>query len=268
MCLNLFFLKCRLMKDKRELLIDSAVGGLAAAMSATNPVLGIVGSAFAPTVASAAKSLLPKALGEREQQRVEHVFIRSIEKIRLMLDNGEMPRDDESYHGVTSMGIPKAQEILEGVLLKARDEFQSKKLEFYSSFFANLCFDESISFEHANFLLNALERLSYRQLCILSYLSDEKAIPTSRWDAVFKTGNNKELLRYFDLYSEYIDLYNARMIVQTTKVPGFALGMSDTNISSLGLSIVRLADLASIPKEDVESIGHYLEAIEAIISRG
>ncbi len=85
---------------------------------------------------------------------------------------------------------------------------------------------------------------------------------------MFKTGNNKDLVRYFDLYSEYIDLYNARMIVQTTKVPGFALGMSDTNISSLGLSIVRLADLCSIPKEDVESIGHYLEAIEAIISRG
>lgn len=127
---------------------------------------------------------------------------------------------------------------------------------------------ETISFEHANFLLNTLERLSYRQLCILSYLSDGKTIPTSRWDAVFKTGQNKELLRYFDFYSEYIDLYNARMIVQTTKVPGFALGMSDTNISSLGRSIVRLADLASIRKEDVDSIGHILDAIEMIISRG
>ncbi len=256
------------MKDKREVFIDSAVGSLAAVMSAANPILGIVGSAFAPALANAARSFLPKALGEREQQRVEIVFIRSIEKIRSLLDNGKMPRDDESYHGVTSMGIPKAQEILEGILLKARDEFQSKKLEFYSSFFANLCFDETISFEHANFLLNMLERLSYRQICLLSYLSDGKTIPTSRWDAVFKTGNNKELHRYFDLYSEYIDLYNARMIVQTTKVPGFALGMSDTNISSLGQSIVRLADLTSIPKEDVASIGHYLEAIEAIISRG
>lgn len=267
MCL-LYSLKCHFMKGKRELLIDSAVGGLAAAMSATNPVLGIVGNAFAPTVACAVKSLLPKALGEREQQRVETVFIHAIEKIKLMLDKGEMPRDDESYHGVTSMGIPKAQEILEGVLLKARDEFQSKKLECYSSFFANLCFDETISFEHANFLLNMIERLSYRQICILSYLSDGKTIATSRWDAVFKTDNNKELLRYFDLYSEFIDLYNARMIVQTTKVPGFALGMADTKISSLGQSIVRLGDLASIPEEDVANIGHYLEAIEAIISRG
>lgn len=256
------------MNDKKESIIDTAINSLVAIMSTAHPVLGVVGGTFAPVVANAAKSLLPKTIGDREKQRIEVVFTHSIEKIIALIEQGKMPRDDDSYYGATITGIPKAQEILEGVLLKAREEFQSKKLECYSSFFANLCFDESISFEHANFLLNTLERLSYRQLCILSYLSDGKAIPTSRWDAVFKTGNNKELQRYFDLYSEYIDLYNARMIVQTTKVPGFALGMSDTNISSLGLSIVSLADLASIPKEDVESIGHYLEAIEVIISRG
>ena len=87
-------------------------------------------------------------------------------------------------------------------------------------------------------------------------------------DALFKTGDNKDLLRYFDLYSEYIDLYNARVIVQTTKTPGFSLGMSDTNISSLGLSIVRLADLDTIPKEDVEKTSLIFKAIDAIISRG
>lgn len=256
------------MNDEIETIIDEAINSLAVIMGTSHPVLGVVGEIFAPVVAKAAKNLLPKTISEREQQRIEVVFTQSIEKIIVLIEQGKIPRDDDSYYGETITGIPKAQEILEGVLLKAREDFQSKKLACYSSFFANLCFDESISFEHANFLLNTLERLSYRQLCILSFLSDGKAIPTSRWDAVFKTGNNKDLVRYFDLYSEYIDLYNARMIVQTTKIPGFALGMSDTNISSLGLSIVRLADLCSIPKEDVESIGHYLEAIEAIISRG
>lgn len=256
-----------MMDKKRELLIDSAVAGLAAAISVVDPILGIVGNAFAPTVANAAKNLLPKALGEREQQRVESVIIHSIDKIKKSLEQGKMLRDDDSYHGDTSLGIPKAQEVLEGVLLKARDEFQSKKLYCYSSFFANLCFDEKISFEHSNYLLNMLERLSYRQLCILSYLSDEKTIQTSSWDAMFKNVNNKNLIQYFDLYSEYINLYNARMIVQSTNIPGFALGMSDTKISSLGQSIVRLADLDQIPQEDVDSIDRYFKAIEVIISQ-
>ena len=254
--------------DNKELFIDTTIGGLTALLGSVNPVLGVASGALAPIVANAAKNMLPEVLGERERNRLEFVFTRSVEKIKYLIGQNKMPRNDDAYYDSTYSGIPNAQEILEGVLLKAREEFQSKKLECYSSFFANLCFDETISFEHANFLLNTLERLSYRQLCILSYLSDGKTIPTSRWDAVFKTGQNKELLRYFDFYSEYIDLYNARMIVQTTKVPGFALGMSDTNISSLGRSIVRLADLASIRKEDVDSIGHILDAIEMIISRG
>ena len=126
--------------DKRERLIDSAVAGLAAAISVVDPILGIVGSAFAPTLADAAKNLLPKALGEREQQRVKSVFINSIEKIKNLLDQGKVLRDDKSYHGDTYLGIPKAQEVLEGVLLKARDEFQSKKLYCYSSFFCESMF--------------------------------------------------------------------------------------------------------------------------------
>lgn len=256
------------MNDEREVLIDSAVSGLTALLGVSNPVLGVAGSALAPMIANAAKSMLPEVIGKHENKRLEVVFTRSIKKIQSLISQGKTPRDDESYYGNTYLGIPKAQELLEGVLLKAREEYQSKKLECYSSFFANLCFDETISFEHANFLLNMIERLSYRQLCILSYLSDGRTILTSRWDAVFKSTQNMDLGRYFDFYSEYIDLYNARMIVQTTNSPGFALGMSDTNISSLGLSIMRLLDLKDLPSEDIDSIGRYFSAIDAIINRG
>ena len=256
------------MSDKRELLIDSAVSGLTAVLSASNYVLGVAGATLAPMIANAAKSMLPAMIDERESKRLEIVFTRTIEKIKVLTAKGKIPRDDETYYGDTYLGIPKAQELLEGVLLKARNEFQSKKLECYSSFFANLCFDETVSFEHANFLLNMIERLSYRQLCILAFISDGKTISTSRWDALFKTNQKMELSRYFDFYSEYIDLYNARMIVQTTQIPGFALGMSNTTISSLGLSLVRLLDLNQIPKDDVYGISTCLDAIGAIINRG
>ena len=256
------------MNNKKEILIDSAVSGLSALLSASNPVLGIAGCALAPMIANAAKSMLPQVMGERENKKLELVFTRTIEKINVLLTQGKTPRDDETYYGDTYLGIPKAQELLEGVLLKAREEYQSKKLECYSSFFANLCFDETISFEHANYLLNMIQKLSYRQLCILTFLSDGRTISTSRWDAVFKSVQNDALGRYFDFYSEYIDLYNGRMIVQTTNIPGFAVGMSDTNISSLGLSIVRLLDLKDIPSEDIENIGHYVSAIDSIINHG
>ena len=209
--------------------------------------------------------ILPKALSKREEERVQKVFKGIISKINKYLEDGKTFRNDEAYYSPTETDIPNAQEILEGVLLKAREEYRSKKLVVYRNFFANLCFDETISFEHANFLLHMLSKLSYRQFAILAYISDGRSVPTSGWDASFKS-EHAELLRYFDLYSEYIDLYNARLIVQSTAIPGFALGMSDTNISSLGISVVNLLELNDvIPKEDKENVSKYLDAIAAIL---
>ena len=252
---------------KNELLVDATLGGVSASLSLIHPLLGVASSTLAPIVKDAVISTTPEVMGNREKMRMDTVLSLSVEKIIDLISQGKVPRDDKAYYEDTSFGIPKAQEILEGVLLKAREEYQSKKLDCYSSFFANLCFDETISPEHADFLLNVLGRLSYRQLCILSYLSDNKSIPTNRWDPEFKGSKNNDLIRYFDFYSEYISLYNDRMIVQTTKIPGFALGMVDTNISSMGQSIVKLANLATIPKEDCESIGKVIIAINEIIRR-
>lgn len=188
----------------------------------------------------------------------------SVEKIQQKLDQGLTLRDDDSYYSMTSLEIPKAQELFEGVLLQARDEYQSKKLPFYSSFFANLCFDETVSFSHANFLLQTIDRLSYRQLVILAFLSDEKQINSERWDAQFKVAS-AELSRYYDFYSEYTDLYNLRLITQCGTIPGFSLGMSKTKISSVGNRIVSLLNLNEVPEEDIIDIRETINAIYALI---
>lgn len=153
------------------------------------------------------------------------------------------------------------------ILLKSRDEFQSKKLVFYSNYFVNLCFDEKIDAEHSHYLLNLIDRLTYRQLVILKYLSDGKVVESNRWDALFKDPRNKELSRYYDFYSEYVDLYNIRLITQTTKNVGFALGMSETKISMLGMTFSNLLGLNDIFDKDVENVKQYFDAISAIINR-
>ncbi len=254
------------MDNTKSTLIDAGINGLAQSIGLIDPIAAIAGSAMAPILSKAVKMVLPKTLSEREDYRIQKVFKDIISKINKSLEEEKTFRNDEAYYSPTDTDIPNAQEILEGVLLKAREEYRNKKLTFYTNFFANLCFDETISFEHANFLLNMISKLSYRQLAILAYLSDGKLIPTGRWDASFKSGQPQRLLRYFDFYSEYIDLYNARLIIQSTTIPGFALGMSDTNISSLGTSIVELLELKDIPREDIENVGKHLDAIAAILN--
>ena len=250
----------------REDFIDSGVNLLTSAVSLADPVAGLVGAALSPIIASGAKSILPTSLSKREDIRVEEVFKQVVQKIISKLNEGKIPRSDQMYYA-SEMDIPNAQEIFEGVLLKAREEHQAKKLSLYSNFFANLCFDETINLEHAHFLLSLLERLTYRQLVILAYISDGKHIQTSRWDALFKVANTSELIRYYDFYSEYVDLYNIRLVTQTNKMPGFALGMSQTKISEMGIKIAELLELNSIPQEDIKNIKAYFDAIAVIISR-
>ena len=253
--------------EHKENFIDSGVNLLTAAMSLANPAVGLIGAALSPIISNGAKSILPKSLSERENKRVEFIFENIIRKISAMLEKGFVPRLDEMYYA-NGLEIPNAQELFEGVLLKAREEHQAKKLLlYYSTFFANVCFDETINIEHSHFLLCLIERLTYRQLTILSYLSDGKHIQTNRWDSQFKVASNSELVRYYDFYSEYVDLYNIRLITQTDTISGFSLGMSETKISDMGYSVVRLLELKDILKEDVDNVKKYFDAIAEIIAR-
>ncbi|WP_299222291.1 hypothetical protein [uncultured Alistipes sp.] len=256
------------MNNTQSALIDASINGLAQSIGLIHPIAGIAGSAMAPILSNAVEMILPKTLSRREEDRIQKVFKDIVSKINKYLEDGKTFRNDEAYYNPTDTDIPNAQEILEGVLLKVREEYQSKKLVLYRNFFANLCFDETISFEHANFLLHMISKLSYRQFAILAYISDGHSVPTAGWDASFKSRQTQELLRYFDFYSEYIDLYNARLIIQSTAIPGFALGMSDTNISSLGISVTNLLELNNIiPGEDKENVGKHFDAICALLNK-
>ena len=249
-----------------ESYIDAGVSLLTSLSSLASPQLAIISTTLSPLISTGAKKILPKSLAEREEIRVKQVFQDVIDKIKIKILNGCIPRIDEAYYEYDN-GIPNAQEVFEGVLLKAREEFQSKKMPFYSNFFANLCFDERINIEHAQFLLSLIERLTYRQLSVLAYLTDNKEVNTNRWDALFKIASNSGLMNYYDFYSEYIDLYNTRLVTQTGNNPGFALGMSKTRISEMGLLLSNLLELQNIPGKDLENIKKQFDAISAIISR-
>lgn len=254
------------MNDTKSTLIEAGINGLVQSISITNPIAGIVGSAISPILSNAVARILPGTISESEDYRIQVVIKDIISKINNSIDGGKTPRNDEDYYSPTDTGVPTAQEILEGVLLKAKEEYRTKKLILYTNFFANLCFDETISFEHANFLLNLISKLSYRQFVILAYISNGQSISSGKWDASFKFGENARLIRYFDFYSEYVDLYNTRLITQSTAIPGFALGMSDTVISSLGLSVVKLLELNSISGEDIANVESNINAINYIIA--
>jgi hypothetical protein len=61
-----------------------------------------------------------------------------------------------------------AEELLEGVILAAQRESQERKVRFYGYLYSNLVFDPTVDRAHGNYLIRLLDRLSYRQVCLLA----------------------------------------------------------------------------------------------------
>ena len=110
--------------------------------------------------------LADRLLGPRQQVRVGATFTFAVEFLKKRISDGDSIRNDGFFDSLGD-NRPAAEEIFEGVLLKAQDEYEEKKLIHYAYLLANVCFDKNIDQGAANYLLRMAERLSYRQLCFL-----------------------------------------------------------------------------------------------------
>jgi len=79
---------------------------------------------------------------------------------------GERLRNDGFFAGSGSDG----EEVAEGILLVAEREFESRKLPLHAELIASLAFDV-VDRATANLCVRLMERLSFRQLCLLAALS-------------------------------------------------------------------------------------------------
>lgn len=252
-------------EEKKNTIIDvvseTIVGTATTAIGfiTTGPLGAIGGALIAPSLTATIKDIAKRVLSRNEAARVESTFLHAIDKIRASLEDGKTPRSDNFW--VSEEGNnSQAQIILEGTLLKSRDEYEEKKLIYYSNFLANIGFNSNISFEKANTLLRLIEQLSYRQLTIIAYLSDGKIVNMETWDISFK---DKPILDvYFDFYSEMTNLYNLRLLQQSGQ--GVRLGSAASKLSTLGQSLSILMELSSMPIEEKNSIERIINSIQSI----
>lgn len=235
--------------------ITSAIAGMVVA----GPVGAIGGAAVGPTLSAGIKEFAQRLLSSNESKRIETTFLYAAEKIKTNIENGQRPRND-SFFTAQDGHRSSAQALLEGTLLKSRDEYEEKKLVYYSNFLANITFDGTVSFEEANTLLRLIEQLSYRQLAILAYLSNGTIVNMNNWDVAFK--DNAALKEYFDFYSEMTSLYNLRLLQQAGQ--GLKLGSAESRISTLGNTLSQLMELPSIADIEKDSIRNTINSIQTI----
>src|SRR3990167_730486 len=120
---------------------------------------GIPGAVVSTVLKPVAKSVLSRMLSIEEKKRIEKVEKLAKEEINKKLNDGAQPRSD-----ITGQ---QAKILLEGTLLASRDTYEEKKIALLAHLVSSSIFTNT-PIDNCNQALIVLERLSYRQICILS----------------------------------------------------------------------------------------------------
>jgi hypothetical protein len=247
-------------------------GGSELAGATAGAALGILGGPGAALGGAAAGVFVTRALkrigadikqrilGPREEVRIGAATAYAVVAIDRSIKSGQIPRQDGFFEEREPGQRPAAEEVLEGVLLKARDSYEEKKVPLIGILYATIAFQEAISPAHANHLVEVASRLTYRQLVVLAVASDERSRLRLRQSdfrndpaALDRLGVDGR-----SLITEIYDLYQQGLLFDAG---GEAwIGVSDVNPSAMrpqgsGHVLATAMNLrAAVPHEDREPL--------------
>jgi hypothetical protein len=125
---------------------------------------GALGAAFTDILRDVAKRML----SDKEKLRVESASNYIAEGIMEKLNSGFIVRQDNFFEGDANF-TSNGAELLEGVLLKCKEQYQERKVKFISNIFKNAAFNTDISPQAAYQAISIAEALTYQKFCLLSY---------------------------------------------------------------------------------------------------
>jgi len=156
--------------------IGGATTGSVLGFLAGGPIGAAIGGAVGATLQTVAIEIVNRELSHREEMRVGGTASYAIDFIHERLKRGDRPREDKFFVRESSGNSP-AEEIFEGVLLKAKGDHEERKARFYGVLFANVAFDANCSRSEANYLLHMIDGLTFLQLALVSLFSDTNRFP-------------------------------------------------------------------------------------------
>lgn len=235
--------------EKSAELTGAAIGG-AIGFIAAGPIgaagAGVLGVVITNTISQVAD----KIMSHRERIRVGTVAAIAASHIQERLEAGDTARVDFflSIDGEQEIGA----QLFEGILLKARDEYEEKKVQYLGRFFANLVFESEVSRTVASLLIKTLDRLTYRQLILLSLISNKGIIDMQNLRGQSHPSPELEAIK-----REEMDLHDNNFGAMGL-VHG--IGSYEDRLSPLGAILVKLAELNRIPEEETTEILQLLES--------
>lgn len=219
--------------DKNIEIFSEAAANLIPAFAGLNGNLVIAagGALIAPMVKNQISEMSHWALSYIQKRKVCVTANHMCSEIERIAKEGKKIRADDFfvYHYNSSLDMEEssASKLFEGMLLKAKEEYDSKKLPFLSSLTSSIFFAPNISESKAFVLLEILDKLSYLQLCALSIFNRRNILSAGKWESRLKGSAN--LQDYYDIAYEFISLKDYLLIEQY--FPGGGMGIGDNKLS-------------------------------------
>lgn len=227
--------------------IAGAAAGGALGIFAAGPV-GALGGAVAGVLVTRglemAADFTLRGLSHRERMRVGAGLAFAYARISQYFEEGRTARND-GFFDCDASGRSASDEILEGVLLKCKNEHEEKKARILGNIFANVAFMPDVSPAGANWLLQKAEELTYRQMCMIS-LIERKDSTGASWgprdgDPAFEREyQDIEIMLERDSSPEAMEHYRE-----------IGEGRSITGLSRTGTFCYTVMGLDGIPEDDL-----------------
>lgn len=125
--------------------------------------IGVVITTAGETIADT----LDRNMSRQEVIRTNKAYVYFVEKLERNLNQGFQIRNDDFFRSPVGHRKP-AEELFEGMLVKARNQYEEAKVEFFSNLYANGCVDPDLSPQMISLFILILDRLSFNHLDLLN----------------------------------------------------------------------------------------------------
>ena len=231
-----------------------AVGGAIGLIG--GPAGAILGGALGTAITIGVKEFISRQLSNRQEVRIAASTAYLLNGVKNRIENGETIRNDSFFQQDEERS--SAQELFEGVLIKCKEEYQEKKIQYVTKIFEKTIFDTNISPETANQILSIAEKYTYRKICIISFFNRKNEFDTSllmkepySWYENATYTLQLEILKQdiFELANDGIlDQNNVATFTKEDIIP------YDYKLTTIGQTIFNIMDLHLIPITEIEPI--------------
>lgn len=191
----------------------------------------------------------------REIKRILKTLYYSLEIIKENINkNNPIRKDGFAIQGGNNQSL--AEEIINGIIIISKDEYEERKLKYYGYLFGNLIFKEDLNIDECNRLIKISKQLSYCQIKLINMyvISQTIQVPILQREDYTKVGIGDYKL--LGLLQDTLDMIQKSILNGSGKLvlDMVQINPSKIKVQGVGTLLYNNMSLNKMPYDELEDI--------------